>query len=321
MSSFDKPIKFKNFQSSSSDYHLRMYKTRDEDNMHIIELRDDTNLEFIYRFRLTTEELDNIRRELNSDCRENEINPKRFDVIKYIQEFVLQLSEEKWLTCETNAEGCNINFYGIYNDLGHRFIRNVLKLSLLSVKDKEFHQYVMKRYNDKKRENEAYEKKIRQLEAEVEETKNMRRELKVANEKIESLDFRFKRLEVDYEREREEVAELLEDKKDFKREFEDLKREYDITENEADELVKERDTLKAEIEDLQEENDELEDKCMTMTEAINKIADKGRKYETTIKELDEENQKLVHQLKEYKKSLKKISKQNDEIIKESSLKD
>uniref|UniRef100_A0AC35GDM3 Uncharacterized protein n=1 Tax=Panagrolaimus sp. PS1159 TaxID=55785 RepID=A0AC35GDM3_9BILA len=177
MAFFDKPIKFKNFQASSADYHFRMYKTRDEENMHMIELCDeaDPEFKFLYRLRLTTKELDKIRG--------NGID----DSIRYIQKFVSDLSEEKWLTCETNAEGCNINFYGIFNDLGQKCVINRLKLSLLSVKDEELHQYVMytaskyrKRYNDKKRENEeqkkkakAYEKKIRQLEAEVEETKNM----------------------------------------------------------------------------------------------------------------------------------------------------
>uniref|UniRef100_A0AC35GUQ5 Uncharacterized protein n=1 Tax=Panagrolaimus sp. PS1159 TaxID=55785 RepID=A0AC35GUQ5_9BILA len=212
MAFFDKPIKFKNFQASSADYHL--YKTRDEDNMHMIELCDDTDPEFIYRLRLTTKELDKIRRENKID-----------DSIRYIQKFVTELSEEKWITCKTNAEG--------------------------------------KRYNDKKRENEeqkkkakAYEKKIRHLEAEVEETKNMKNEL--TKKKLDNLDFLYKEVLADYETERKEVIEHLEDKKDLKREFENLKREYDITEDEADELVKERKKLEA-------ENDELKRKCKQLT--------------------------------------------------------
>uniref|UniRef100_A0A914PVQ2 Uncharacterized protein n=1 Tax=Panagrolaimus davidi TaxID=227884 RepID=A0A914PVQ2_9BILA len=109
MAFFDKPIKFKNLQASSADYHFRMYKTRDEDNM--IELCDEKDIEFIFRLRLTTKELDKIRSE-------NKSIPT--DLIGYIQKFIKELSEDKWLTCETNAEGCNIIFYGIYKDLGYQ---------------------------------------------------------------------------------------------------------------------------------------------------------------------------------------------------------
>uniref|UniRef100_A0A914PKS5 Uncharacterized protein n=1 Tax=Panagrolaimus davidi TaxID=227884 RepID=A0A914PKS5_9BILA len=190
MAYLDKPIKFKNLQASSADYHFRMYKTHDEDNMHMIELCDEKDIEFIYRLRLTTKELDKIRRE-------NPAIPT--DSIGYIQKFVKELSEEKWLTCETNAEGCNIIFYGIFEDLGYRCTRPVLKLSLLSVKGEELHQHFKytalkykKRYDDKKRENEErkkkaedYEKKIRQLEAEVKEKIKLKKNYEI-------LDFDFK---------------------------------------------------------------------------------------------------------------------------------
>uniref|UniRef100_A0A914Q5C3 Uncharacterized protein n=1 Tax=Panagrolaimus davidi TaxID=227884 RepID=A0A914Q5C3_9BILA len=319
MAYLDKPIKFKNLQASSADYHFRMYKTRDEDNMHMIELCDEKDIEFIYRLRLTTKELDKI-------YGENESIPT--DLIGYIQKFVKELSEEKWLTCETNAEGCNIVFYRIYKDLGYQVIKPVLKLSLLSVKGEELHQHFkytalkyMKRYDDKKRESEEkkkkaedYEKKIRQLEAEVKEKIKLKKNYEI-------LDFDFKRLKADYKSREEYIAELLEDN-------EDLKREFELTKNEADQLAEERDKFKAENEDLQnknkklreeiqeleDENESLDIECKTMKKAIDEIADKGRKYETKIEE-------LMNQLDEYEKELKKLLKQKKEIVKESSLKD
>uniref|UniRef100_A0A914QNU2 Uncharacterized protein n=1 Tax=Panagrolaimus davidi TaxID=227884 RepID=A0A914QNU2_9BILA len=319
MAYLDKPIKFKNLQASSADYYFRMYKTHDEDNMHMIELCDEKDIEFIYRLRLTTKELDKIRRE-------NESVPT--DSIGYIQKFVKELSEEKWLTCETNAEGCNIIFYGIFEDLGYRCTRPMIKLSLLSVKGEELHQHFKytalkykKRYDDKKRENEEikkkaedYEKKIRQLEAEVKEKIKLKRNYEI-------LDFDFKRLEADYKNREEYITELLADN-------EDLKREFELTENEADQLAEERDKLEAENDDLQnrnkklreeiqeleDENESLDIECKKMEKLIYEIADKGRKYEKKIEE-------LMNQLDEYEKELKKLSKQKKEIVKESSLKD
>uniref|UniRef100_A0AC34FDV5 Spindle assembly abnormal protein 6 N-terminal domain-containing protein n=1 Tax=Panagrolaimus sp. ES5 TaxID=591445 RepID=A0AC34FDV5_9BILA len=196
MAFFDKPIQFRNFQASAtSDYHFRIYKTRDEDNMYMIELCDESNLKFIYRLRLTSRSEEKI-------CNENGINPAN-GLIKYIQKFVNELSDKQWLTCEvSNEKHCNIHFYETVKNLGGKLI---LKLSLAVVENAEFQQYVMdtaekykRRYIDKKRENEGQRKKLESLEKKVEEMKSdvdekykLSKELRDMREDRERLDFKY----------------------------------------------------------------------------------------------------------------------------------